>query len=278
MAVTKSNAFGELLRGWRVARRMSQLDLGLESEVSARHISFIETGRAKPSREMVLLLASVLNVPIRERNILLQAAGFAAVYHETDLDDPQMAQVRQALQLLLKQQDPYPAVAFDRRWDAVMGNATWINFQRLLFGDAAPDYLSLTVLPAPRPNMMRMLFDPNGWRPHILNWESVAKNLLARLHREALWNRDEASRLLLKELLAYPEVPARWREPDYEMPQAMLIPVEMRFGEHTLQLFSTVTTLGSPQDITLHELHIETFHPVDEKTDFIIHAAAAAMG
>jgi transcriptional regulator with XRE-family HTH domain len=275
MTVTQTTAFGALLRRWRTARRLSQLDLGLEAGVSPRHISFIETGRASPSREMVLLLSTTLDVPLRESNALLNAAGYAPIYRETDLDDPQMAQARQALRLLLKQQEPFSAMVYNRYGDVLMGNAAWVRFQKLLFGAETASLTPLALINAPRPNALRMLFDPVGWRSYIVNWETVARTLLARLHRQVTWERDDAAGKLLQELLAYPGIPARWREPDLDTPQTLLVPVEVRVAEQTLRFFTTLTTLGSPQDITLQELRIETFHPVDEETESAVRQAAA---
>jgi transcriptional regulator with XRE-family HTH domain len=274
MAVAELNSFGELLRRWREARRMSQLDLGLEAEVSARHISFIETGRSSPSREMVLTLSNVLDVPLRERNALLYAAGYAPVYRETRLDAPQMAQVRQALALILRQMEPFVAVVFDRRWDLVMVNAAYLRLSRLLSGADHSECAPLEILAEPRPNLLQLLFDPAGWRPLIVNWETVAKATLERVHRETFWDHDPLTRRLLDEILSYPDVPARWRQPDFNAPQEVIIPVELRFGAQTLRLFSTITTLGSPQDITLQELRIESFHAVDEQTEQLIRAVA----
>jgi transcriptional regulator with XRE-family HTH domain len=271
----QTNAFGALLRRWRTARRLSQLDLGLEAELSPRHISFVETGRARPSREMVLLLATVLEAPLRERNALLHAAGYAPIYRETDLDDPQMARARQALELLLKQQEPFSAMVCDRRWDVLMGNSAWVRFQKLLFGAKAASLTPFALLGPPRPNALRTLFDPAGWRPHIVNWETAAKSLLARLHRQAAWERDESAAELLQELLAYPGVPARWREPDFDAPQSLVIPVEVRVADQTRRFFTTLTTLGDPLDITLQELRIESFHPVDEETERTVRQVAA---
>jgi transcriptional regulator with XRE-family HTH domain len=276
VAVAGVSLFGELLRQWRVTRHVSQLDLGMEAEVSARHISFIETGRARPSREMVLLLSSVLDVPLRERNVLLHAAGFAPVYHETGLNEPEMAEARHALQLILAQQEPYSTIVFDRLWDIVMGNAAWVRFQQILFSGRATSPAPLAIIEPPRPNLLRDLFDPAGLRPFIVNWETVAKVVLARLHRQVVWDRDDRARSLLKEMLAYPEIPARWREGAFDASgPAMIIPIEMRIGDQPLRLFSTLTTLGSPQDITLQEVHIETFHPADDQSErFIRHLAS----
>jgi transcriptional regulator with XRE-family HTH domain len=270
-APREMNAVGELLKHWRATRRMSQLELGLEAGVSARHISFLETGRSRPSPEMLVALSSVLDVPLRERNTLLHAAGYAPLYRETSLDDPQMGQVRQALELILKQHEPFGAVAFDRRWDLVMASPAYARLCQALLGSGPPP---LTVLPPPRPNLLRLLLDPQGLRPHIVNWEAAARAVLARASREMAWEQDPAARELLQSLHTYPDVPTRWRELDLESPQALIIPVEVRLGEQTLRLFTTITTLGSPQDITLQELRIESFHPVDEATDRLARSLA----
>ena len=274
-AAHQLNSFGELLRRWRMTRHVSQLELALEAEVSARHISFIETGRANPSREMVVMLASVLDVPLRERNTLLVAAGFAPVYHETDLNAPAMAQVRLAFELLLKQHEPFGAIVFNRFWDLVMANESYLNLTAQLSATTDNPLSPYAILPTPRLNILKMLFDPAAWKPHIVNWDQVARSTLDRLHREAMQYRDPALRDLLHTLLAYPGVPARWREPDFDTPSDVIIPVELRFGDAILRLFSTVTTLGTPQDITLQELRIESFHPADEQTANFVRAMAA---
>jgi transcriptional regulator with XRE-family HTH domain len=274
-AAQQRNSFGELLRHWRTTRRISQLELGLDADVSSRHISFIETGRANPSREMVVILSSVLDVPMRERNALLIAAGFAPIYRETDLNAPQMAQVRQALQLILKQHEPFGAIVFDRHWDLVMTNEAYMHLISMLSGNLDATIAPYTIAPKPRLNILKLIFDPLAWKPYIANWETVARATLDRLHREAIHYNDPALHDLLQHLLAYPDVPARWRDPDFDNPQDVIIPVEIRFGEHLLRLFSTVTTLGTPQDITLQELSIESFHAADEQTEQLIRALAA---
>jgi transcriptional regulator with XRE-family HTH domain len=278
MAAAKTSTFGELLRSWRLTRRASQLELGMEAGVSARHISFIETGRANPSQEMVIILATVLDVPLRERNLLLHAAGYAPLYSETSLDDPQMAQVRRALELILENQEPFGAVVFDRHWDVVMVNAAYVRFTSLLFGSSHNAAAPLRVISPPRPNLLHMLFDPAGWRPFITNWDVVARSLISRVHREIILERDPATRQLLRAILAYPDVPKRWSEPNFESPQDVIIPIEMRFGDQTLRFFSTIATLGSPHDITLQELRIESFHPADEATADIARSIAARIG
>jgi len=277
MAVVKTNTFGELLRSWRLTRRASQLELGMEAGVSARHISFIETGRANPSQEMVIILATVLDVPLRERNLLLHAAGYAPLYSETSLDDPQMAQVRRALELILENQEPFGAVVFDRHWDVVMVNAAYVRFTSLLLGSSQNAAAPLRVISPPRPNLLHMLFDPAGWRPFITNWDVVARSLISRVHREIVLERDPATHELLSAILAYPGVPKRWSEPNFESPQDVIIPIEMRFGDQTLRFISTIATLGSPHDITLQELRIETFHPADEATADIARSVAARV-
>lgn len=204
-------AFGRVLRDWRRTRGLSQLSLALESDVSQRYISFLESARSQPSREMVLRLATVLDVPLREQNVMLAAAGFAQAYQERDLDDPAMQSVRKALDFLLRQQEPYPAVVVDRHWNVLTGNAAstrllqWLSDPR-----ESPDY----TVPDDRGNLVRFLFHPAGWRPFVTNWHEVAGWLIERLHREVVTDgQSEASRALLDELLSYPECPAPGANP-----------------------------------------------------------------
>jgi transcriptional regulator with XRE-family HTH domain len=260
---------GPLLKKWRKARRLSQLELALAADVSPRHLSFLESGRAKPSREMLLRLSGVLDVPFRESNLLLQAAGFAAVYRETSLTDPEMDGMRHALQLILRQHEPFAAVAVDRQWDIVMVNAPYAG---LLAGMRAPAKAPapLTFIPRPRPNALRLLFDPRGFRPHIENWARVAREILGRLNREVLWNGNEAAGALLQELLATEGVPADWRQPDLEVAPSLVLPLEIRLGECKARFFTTLTTVGAPQDVTLQELRVESFHPADVDTERLV--------
>jgi transcriptional regulator with XRE-family HTH domain len=248
---------GRLLQRWRRMRGKSQLGLALQAGVSARHIGFLELGRSHPSREMVLLLAGVLDVPLRERNALLLAAGFAPVFRESVLAAPDMAQARKALELVLAHQEPYPAVVMDRHWNMVMTN------------QAAPRFFS-RLLPrrAEGPaNVVRLMFDPEGLRPFVANWEEVAESLVRRVHREAVGGvPDEATTALLEEVLSYPGVPARWRSPDPPAP-APYVAVCFRKGDLAMDFFSTVTTLGTPQDVTLQEMRIECFFPANEHTE-----------
>lgn len=208
---------GPLLRRWREERRLSQLDLALEADVSARHISFLETGRSTPSREMLLTLSTVLDVPLRERNLLLQAAGYAPIYRETSLDDPRMAQVRSALELLLKQHEPASAFAFDCHWNLVMVNeAFFVNLLTFGLGEAPAGLSPFRLSSDRRWNLLRLLFDPEGLRKFIVKREPVAKALLNDAYRSAAWARDEMMQKLLSEVLAYPGVPARFREADLD--------------------------------------------------------------
>jgi len=201
---------GRLLRQWRERQRMSQLALAVEAEVSARHLSFIETGRAQPSREMLLLLARVLEVPPRARNELLLAAGFAPMYRERALGAPEMAQVRRALDFMLRQQEPYPGLVVDGRWNILLANQ---GAQRLigLFLDPAQ---AAALGP---PNAMRLFCHPRGMRPYIVNWEATAAALVQWLHRDLLRSAGDPETVrLLEELLAYPDVPRHWRTVDLD--------------------------------------------------------------
>ncbi len=266
--------FGRLLRRWRQVRRVSQLELALGADVSARHISFIETGRSSPSREMVLTLAGTLALPFRERNRLLQAAGYAPAYRETSLNDPEMGEMLKALKLILRQYGPIGgAVAFDRHWDVIMANASYARFMRHFLGDLHGTPEPFTVTSPPRPNLLRLLFDPAGFRRYIVNWEIVARSTLARVRQEAAWSQDPVTQELLETVLGYPGVPARWkRNAGLDKNAALVTPVELRLPQGTVRLFSTVTTLGTPLDITLQELRIESFHAVDEDSKAIVRA------
>jgi transcriptional regulator with XRE-family HTH domain len=267
------NGAGPLLRRWRESRHLSQLELALEAEVSSRHISFLETGRAAPSREMLLTLSNVLDVPLRERNLLLLAAGYAPLYRETRLEDPRLAQVRGAMELILAQHEPQSAIAFDRYWNLIMVNEAYVRFLTFVLGKPPARLAPLTITEPPYLNLMHLVFDPNAVRKLIVNWEPIAKALLDQAHRMAAWTRDPALQKLITELLAYPGVPARWREPDLEAPPALMLSFELDLGPGQIaRMFSTVTTLSSPQDVTLQELHIESFYPADAETEAILAA------
>lgn len=270
-ATAEATGVGRMLRQWRAERRISQLDLANQAEVSTRHLSFIETGRAMPSRQMVLVLSSALEVPLRERNSLLLAAGYAPAYRETALDAPEMADVRLALQMILRQHDPFGAVVVNRRWDVVMASEAWTAFVNDLTGGACK-VAGLTVIPPPRPNLMRMLFAPGGLRAAIRNWEQLARASLVRARRDAAG--DAVAEQIVRGALAEGGVPEMWDDADLVTPQSLLIPVEIEMRGHVIRLLSTISTLGTAQDITLQELHIESFHPADAQTDALLRGMA----
>ncbi len=249
---------GELLRDWRQRRRLSQLDLAGDAGVSARHLSFVETGRARPSREMVLHLAEQLEVPLRERNELLLAAGFAPVYGRRGLDDPDMSAVRRALDLVLAAYEPYPAVVVDRSWHLVAGNRS-ID---LMTRGVAEDLL------VPPVNVLRLSLHPDGLAPRILNLPQWRRHLLHRLDREAHLTGDVQLRTLHDELAALPG------GTDRAPPDGIAVPLRIRAGDEVLSFLSTVTTFGTAVDLTAAELSIEAFLPADPHTADVLRALA----
>jgi transcriptional regulator with XRE-family HTH domain len=257
-AQVQERSIGALLQYWRKARHLSQLALATQAEISSRHLCFLETGRAKPSRDMVLLLARELDVPLRERNDLLLAAGFAPMYLESTLDAPALAAVRGALDAILRQQEPFPAVVMNRTWDIQRSNGAAARFFGFLLG------AGLAAQPA---NVLRMMFHPDALRPFVTNWEAVAEALVRRVHREAVGGvPDDATRKVLAEILSYPGVPPSWRTMNLGAPVIPVIPVGFRKGNRQFNFFSTVTTLGTPQDITVQEIRLECFFPADDDT------------
>lgn len=255
------SVFGRLLRQWRVRRRLSQLALAVEAEISSRHLSFMETGRAQPSRDMVRLLSQVLDLPLRDHNALLIAAGYAPLYSETGLEAPALAQARRALDFMLRQQEPYPALVLDRHWNVLMANEATKRMQEYFLDLAAVTELG------PQ-NAMRLLFHPHAFRPYIVNWEAMAAAMIQWLHREVVNGAaDDETRRLLDELLSYPGVPRQWRTADLEAATAPFLAIEFCKASLTLRFFTTLTSLGTPHDITLQELRIESFFPADEATE-----------
>jgi transcriptional regulator with XRE-family HTH domain len=245
---------------------LSQLDLALEAEISTRHLSYVETGRAQPSREMVIRLSEALQVPLRERNALLLAAGFAPFYGHTGLDAAELDDARRAIELILEQQEPFPAVVIDRYWNTLLENAGTTRFLGLFPGCASI---------RPR-NGVRFVFHPKGLRPFIENWETVAARIIQRVHREAIANpSDETMRAFLDELLSYPDVPSRWRMLDLDEAPPPLLTINYRQQGRYFRLFSTIATFGSPQDVSLQEMRIESFFPADEPTRLALTALAS---
>ena len=237
-------------------RRRSQLDLALEVGVSARHLSFVETGRSKPSPELVLSLADHLDVPLRDRNVFMLAAGYAPRYQRTPLDDPSMAQVRAALQKLLEGHDPYPGVVIDRSWNVVLANPA---AARLTAGLPAE-------LTSPRLNVFRVCLHPDGLAAQTLNFTVWGTYLLGQLRRLDDLSNDPEVAALHEEVRQYPGV-AVLDAADRSLEEPpLLVPWNVRWGDHELSLFTTLTTFGTPRDITLDELAIELFYPADDAT------------
>jgi transcriptional regulator with XRE-family HTH domain len=234
---------------------MSQFDLALEASVSARHLSYVETGKAQPSRDMITRLADTLQVPLRERNALLVAAGYAPKYPETSLATPALAQIRRAIELILEHQEPYPALVINRYWDLVLTNRAGPRLFNYLRGGSA------------HANVLRQVFDPNDMRAVIANWEEVAGDLIGHLHDEvAAVPSDDKARALLEEVLRYPGVLERWHTRELGVSPAPLLTVLFRKGDEELRFFSTIATFGTPRDVTLDELRIECMFPADETT------------
>ena len=253
--VTAIRSFGEHIRDWRQRRRLSQLDLALEAEMSARHLSFLETGRARPSRDMLLRLAHSLEVPLRERNALLLAAGFAPVYGERPLDVPEMVGAREAIERLLAAHEPFPALAVDRHWTVLASNGA----VGLLLDGVAPSLL------APPLNALRLSLHPEGLAPRVLNYASWRAHLLHRLRQQQAATGDPVLAALMAELVAYP-VPvgmvAEERVPD----GAIVVPLRLATTQGVLSFISTTTVFGTPLDVTLAEIALETFLPADSTT------------
>ena len=253
----QTRPIGDLLREWRQHRRLSHLSLSLDAGISTKHLSFMETGRSRPSRDMLLHLADLLGVPLRERNTLLQAAGFAALYPQHALSDPEMQAARQAMETILAAHDPYPALAIDRHWTLVSANQAT---QRLLAATIAPALLE------PPVNVLRASLHPDGLAPHIVNLPVWRGHILARLRQQIAATADPVLSDLLQELAAYPG------GTDHPAPteSGLVIPLQLRLGEHVLSLFGTVTVFGTPVDITLAELALEAFYPADEATAAVL--------
>lgn len=259
------DSFGLLLKQWRSQRGLSQLDLAVTSQVSQRHISFLESGRAKPSRAMVLQLAEVLEIPLRQQNLMLTAAGFAPIHVETDLSAPEMAAIRKALDFMLRQQEPYPAIVVDRYWHLLLTNNA---ATRLLTTFIPLEQLQTYFYKDGKINLMRAMFHPQGLRPFVVNWEDFSGHLLQRLHREAIADGEsEQSRALLDELMNYPGISETWHLSERTTHNTMLLTVHLKRANLELQFFSTIATLGTPYDITLQELRIECLFPADEATE-----------
>jgi transcriptional regulator with XRE-family HTH domain len=254
----QTRTIGDHLREWRQRRRLSQLDLALAAEISTKHLSFLETGRAQPSREMVLRLAQELDVPLRDRNVLLVAAGYAPVFAQRALDDPALQAARTAVDLVLKGHEPYPALAVDRHWHLVAHNA---GIARLI-ASASPQLLR------PPVNVLRLSLHPEGLAPRIENLPEWRAHLLARLRQQIDATADAGLTTLLEELAAYP-APGSAKAARMNVTQdyaGVVVPLRFATEAGTLSLFSTTTIFGTPVEVTLAELAIESFFPADAAT------------
>ena len=248
---------GQLLREWRERRRISQLDLSIQADISARHLSFVETGRSRPTPGMILRLSEQLDVPLRERNALLLAGGYAPAYPEHSLDEPEMARLRAALRQILTGHEPYPALVVNRWWDMLDGNAA----VAVLTKGCDPELL------APPVNALRVSLHPDGMAPRIANLPEWRAHILERLHRQVQATRDSRLAELLSELSAYPGGEAERPEPT-----DVAVPLRLRHNGTELAFFSMTAVVGAPLDVTVAEVAIESFYPADAETAEALHA------
>ena len=249
---------GPQIRAWRQTRGLSQFELASRAGFSARHVSFIETGRSRPSREAMLALGEVLDLPFRERNRMLEAAGFARIFHETPLSADEMSHMRGMLQFILDRHLPYAAIALDRHWNCLLSNRAASQFFATL---VSPDLI------APPTNVLRLTFHPEGSRRWIVNWPEVQRHLLSRAELQLGFAEDPIGAALLTEIRSYVSTSAGTTSHAAPRPGDLLLPLHIRMGDLDLRLFSAIMTLCSPQDVTLQELRIETFFPADKHSE-----------
>jgi transcriptional regulator with XRE-family HTH domain len=252
------NTLGLLLRGWRDRRGRSQLELSFDVGVSQRHISFIESGRSVPSRSLLIAIAQALDMPFRERNSLLLAAGFAPIYADRAWDAAEMRLVNKALERMLHQHEPFPAIVMDRYWNVLSAN----DFAPRLFGR----FINMAARRRPR-NLLHLIFDPEGMRPFIANWEEVARGLFDRISRESIGGFiDDKTKSLVNELRAYPGVDSAWSSSDTTA-DSPVVSIGFMEGQRVLNYFSMVSTVGTPQSIAAQELRVECMFPADDQTE-----------
>jgi transcriptional regulator with XRE-family HTH domain len=261
----RSRSIGHHLRAWRERRRLSQMELSLRAEVSARHLSFVETGRAAPGRELILRLSEELQIPLRERNALLVAAGFAPIFQHRSFDDPSFDSVRAILDLALEKQKPFPAYVIDRHWNVVASNAAVPE----VYEGIAPELLR------PRINVIRLMLDPRGLAPRIVNFTAWRTHLLAQIRRQLSLTADPFLEGLLREALAFPVAKTNDGVHGASDGPAMLLEVETRLGR--LSFLGATTVFGTPADVTLEEIALELLYPADAFTDKTIRRAAEVL-
>lgn len=259
-----------MLRRWRARRKLSQLELAIASGVSQRQISFLETGRSVPQQDTVLRLSSALDVPLRHQNVLLAAGGFAPIFRSSGLDDRDLAPVRQAIDFMLRQHEPYPALVVDRQWNVLMSNTGAGRLTAFLLGPERAAAMGAGRRPL---NLLRMLFDPDGLRPLVANWDEVATILLRRLEHEAALGLDQAA-ALLRELQALGEPSPRDGDASWYDTSLPVLPIEYRKQGRNYPFFSAITTVGTPLDVTAQELRVESFFPAGHAAEELIRALA----
>jgi transcriptional regulator with XRE-family HTH domain len=261
---TTTSEVGVLLRHWRAMRGRSQFDLSLDTGVSQKHISFIESGRSAPGRQTLMGIAQALDVPLRDRNALLLAAGYAPVFSQEPWNAAETRSINKVLERMLRQHEPFPAVVMDRHWNVLMSNESAPRFFNR--------FIDLSQRRTPR-NLLHLMFDPQGMRPFIANWDSVGKSLIQRVYRESVDRViDDGTKELLSQLMAYPGIDAEWKNPRAlnVMPQASsmpFIPISFSKDGVTLSYHSMITTVGTPQTVAAQELRIECMFPADEVTE-----------
>jgi transcriptional regulator with XRE-family HTH domain len=262
ISIVAERAVGRLLRDWRLRRGQTQMGLAFDIGVSARHLSFVETGRSKPSPELLIALAEGLEIPLRERNTLLLAAGYAPRYRETTLSHSSMTRVHLALQRLLQGHSPYPGVVLDRQWNSVLANDA---ASQMLAG--LPDEVI-----GPPANVFRVCLHPDGLASRTLNFDELAAFLIAQLHRLRMLSGDPRVELIAEEVISYPNVAALggWRHRTVAAEPALLVPWLLRIGGTEYSFFVTLTKFATPQDITLDELTVELFYPADDATEAVL--------
>jgi transcriptional regulator with XRE-family HTH domain len=260
--MSQHQSFASSLRWWRRHRGLSQLDLAGRTAISQRHLSFMELGRAAPSRDMVMRLATALDVPLRQHNALLIAAGFAPVWRQTDLAAPELSEIHRALDFMLAQQEPFPAVAVDRHWNLLRSNSGAVRLVEFLVGPLPPD----TPI-----NLADALVAPDVLRPHLVNWAEVVRYFVRSVEADAAADGTPETAALHERLIAYQGVREALTAAPTEAAVTPVLAMHFRKGGTSVRLFTTIATLGTPQDITLQELRIECFFPIDDATANILH-------
>lgn len=264
MTTTTTSDFGRMLKSWRERRKFSQLSLSLEAGVSQRHVSFMESGRAQPSREMILHLSEALDIPWRDRNRLFHAAGFAPAYTQRNLDDEDMDAVRAVLQKMLQHHEPWPALVMNHHWDILMHNDAAGRFMGLL---GEPEALWQAVDPTGNHNAMRLVFHEAGMQPKISNWKEVATFLLCRMEKEVSADPNyEPLAELYDELCRYPNLPSDWRNQLWESTPPPVLTMQLEHNGMHVNTYSVLSSFGTALDITAASLHVETFFPADEQS------------